>query len=235
MQFGIAVGGELEMKLDQAILLYRSDGYRHMATVHSVVQKAPDGAPVLGAGALLTTATLRKLSRELGTSSVVEVLPDYVVARTPELLAWWRPAATRRMFFRAESELAELSGRPFPHPSLLFVVREGGLYVRALFKSCRPGADTELAAAPYWNVGSDGGVCAGTMGAPNENSVASIAGWEAAFWQSEFTHPGGGGKVTKARGGTTALWKRLAGKQRFPTKTLLETETLAEYLRKIES
>jgi PRTRC genetic system protein E len=39
MRFGIDVGGELELKLDQAVLVYRNEqGSRHMATVHSVIQ-----------------------------------------------------------------------------------------------------------------------------------------------------------------------------------------------------
>jgi hypothetical protein len=46
----------------------------------------------------------------------------------------------------------------------------------------------------------------------------------------EFTHPGFAGRLTKRKGGTTALWKSLADKQEFPIKTLLETEALAAYL-----
>src|SRR5271165_6238818 len=39
MRFSIDVGSELELKLYQAVLLYKNDhGNRHMATVHSVAQ-----------------------------------------------------------------------------------------------------------------------------------------------------------------------------------------------------
>ena len=42
MRFSIDVGSELELKLYQAVLLYRNDhGNRFMATVHGVVQKEP--------------------------------------------------------------------------------------------------------------------------------------------------------------------------------------------------
>jgi hypothetical protein len=78
-----------------------------MATVHGVVQQNGDGSPVLGAGQLLSTASLRELARQLGTGCPVEFLPDHVVARTPDLLAWWTPAAVQPMFFRAGSELEE--------------------------------------------------------------------------------------------------------------------------------
>ena len=115
MRFSIDVGSELELKLYQAVLLYKNDhGNRYMATVHGVVQQNGDGSPVLGAGQLLSTASLRELARQLGTGCPVEFLPDEVVARTPDLLAWWTPAAVRPMFFRAGSELEASPANGFP-------------------------------------------------------------------------------------------------------------------------
>jgi hypothetical protein len=50
MRFSIDVGSELELKLYQAVLLYKNDhGNRYMATVHGVVQQNGDGSPILGA------------------------------------------------------------------------------------------------------------------------------------------------------------------------------------------
>src|SRR5271166_3716299 len=210
MRFSIDVGSELELKLYQAVLLYRNDhGNRFMATVHGVVQKETEGPPMLGAGQLLSTASLRELARQLGTGCSVEFLPDHVVARTPDSLAWWTPAAVRPMFFRAGSELEAISGKRFPHPALLFVVCSSVLHVRVLSASRRPGSESKLAAAPYWNIDSDGAVCAGTMRAPKSLTVSSIAAWQHAFFQSEFTHPGGGGRLTNRRGRRRAamrLW-----------------------------
>jgi PRTRC genetic system protein B len=236
MRFSIDVGRELELKLYQAVLLYKNDhGNRHMATVHGVVQETGEGSPILGAGQLLSTASLRELARQLGTGCPIEFLPDHVVARTPELLAWWTPAAVRPMFFRPGSELECISGKRFPHPALLFVVCNSVLHVRALSANRRPDPDSKLSAAPYWNIDSNGAVCAGTMRTPKSLTVASIAAWQQAFFQSEFTHPGGGGRLTKRRGGTTALWKSLAGKERFPLATLVELETLNQYLKSLEA
>ena len=73
------------------------------------------------------------------------------------------------------------------------------------------------------------------MRAPKSLTVSSIAAWQQAFFQSEFTHPGGGGRLTKRRGGTAALWKSLAGKERFPISTLVEQESLDQYLKKLEA
>jgi PRTRC genetic system protein B len=236
MRFSIDVGSELELKLYQAVLLYRNDhGNRFMATVHGAVQKEADGTPLLGSGQLLSTVALRELAEQLGTSCPAEFLPENVVARTPELIAWWTPAAVRPMFFRYGSELAGISGKVFPHPALLFVVRNGVLFVRALPNSRRPDPDTRLAAAPYWNIDSNGAVCAGTMRIPKAVTVASISAWQQAFFQSEFTHPGGAGRLTKRKGGTAALWKSLAGKKIFPRSTLIEMEPMNDYLRKLEA
>src|SRR5271166_6511568 len=235
MRFSIDVGSELELKLYQAVLLYRNDhGNRFMATVHGVVQKETDGTPLLGSGQLLSMAALRELTKQLGASCPAEFLPENVLARTPELIAWWTPAAARHMFFRDGSELADISGKIFPHPALLFLVRNGVLFVRALPNNRRPDPDTRLAAAPYWNMDSNGSVCAGTMRSPKSFAVASIPAWQQAFFQSEFTHPGGAGRLTKCKGGTAAIWKSLAGKKIFPRSTLIEMEPLNEYLRKLE-
>jgi len=153
MRFGIDVGSELELKLYQAVLLYRNDhGNRVMATVHGVVRTLTNCPPALGAGQLLSTAALRELTKQLGARSQAEYLPENVIARTPELIAWWAPASVRPMFFRDGSELADVSGKLFPHPPLLFAVGNGVLFVRALDQSKRPTADTKLAAAPYWNI-----------------------------------------------------------------------------------
>jgi PRTRC genetic system protein B len=236
MRFGIDVGGELELKLCQALLLYRNDhGNRVMATVHGVVQTDATGAAALGAGQILSTAALRELTRQLGTSCQAEYLPDHVISRTPDLIAWWAPAAIRPMFFRIGSELADISGKLFPHPALFFVVHNSVLFVRALAVSRRPEAHTRLTAAPYWNIDNNGAVCAGSMRVPKSVTVASIPAWQQAFFQSEFTHPGGAGRLTNRKGGTTALWKSLAGRKLFPASALMETETVQEYLRKMEA
>ena len=162
-----------------------------MATVHGVVQQNSDGSPLLGAGQLLSTASLRELARQLGTGCPVEFLPDQVIARTPDLLVWWMPAAVRLMFFRAGSELEGFSGKRFPHPALLFVVRSNGvLHVRALLGNQRPRPDSKLAAAPYWNIDSNGAVCAGTMRVPKSLTVTSNRGMAASLLP-ERIHPSG--------------------------------------------
>jgi PRTRC genetic system protein B len=87
---------------------------------------------------------------------------------------------------------------------------------------------------PIFSISLIGAVCAGTMRTPKSLTVTSIAAWQQAFFQSEFTHPGGAGRLTKRHGGTTTLWKSLAGKKRFPISTLIELEPLDQYLKRLE-
>jgi PRTRC genetic system protein B len=235
MRLDVDLGDVIELKLDRALLVYANQQRsRHMVTVHTV-QHAENHLPVLGTGTLLSMETLRELAKQLGSGTLLECLPENVIARTPETLAWWTPAEVRPMFFGAGSELGGVSGKPFPHPPLLFVVAKGILHVRALCENRRPAATSRLAVAPYWNTGGDGKVCHGTMRAPNGVSSASIPQWETAFFQSEFTHPGDTVKLTRRKGGVVPLWQSLAGARRFPRRTLIAAEGLIDYLKGLES
>src|SRR5713101_2850895 len=90
------------------------------------------------------------------------------------------------------------------------------LFVHALAENSRPGADTRLKNAPYWNTDSAGRVCLGSMRVPGEVSVGSLPGWENAYFASEFTHPSGAVRLTTHSGGFLGLWSNLAGRKHFP-------------------
>jgi PRTRC genetic system protein B len=167
-----------------------------------------------------------------------EVLPEYVLARTPDLTAWWSRARPRLMFFGAGSkETRALNGKMFPHSALVFMIQGRELFVRALAENRRPTANTRLCNAPYWNTDAHGRVCLGSMRVPDESGVASLAGWENAYFASEFTHPSGAVRLTTHRGGFLGLWSCLAGRKRaFPVKFLAESkQTLQEFVeRRVE-
>lgn len=121
---------------------------------------SPDGgAPFLDVARPLTTAFLRTLAEGLGACIKPEILPENVLARTPEMLAWWSPARHRTMFFNpAKYQVRHLNGRRYPHPALVFRVFNGNLFVRALVCDQRPTADTALRRAPYWNTSQEDGL-----------------------------------------------------------------------------
>ena len=162
-----------------------------------------------------------------------EILPENVLARTPDMLVWWRPAQRRRMFFRPDDELGRVSGRIFPQPTLIYRASHRELWIRALSDDVRPTATTALKVAPYYNVNAEGVVCQGTMRSPAEASVGTMAQWEQSFFESEFTHIFGGGHFTQYSGGVAGLWSSLAGKKTFPVEQLAPArETLAEFVER---
>ena len=162
-----------------------------------------------------------------------EILPENVLARAPDLLAWWTRPRCRVMFFGGGSaEAGELNGRMYPHPALVFKIWGRELFVRALAADVRPSAETRLLTAPYWNTDSRGCVCQGSMRVPEEVSAAAISGWEGAYFSSEFTHPSGAVCLTSHPGGFVGLWFGLAdSKGPFPAEFLTDAkQTLREFI-----
>ncbi len=227
----IRIGDNRTFALKQAVLLYQ-DGSRAFATLHEVKHRQ-NQAPYLSAGQSVTTGFLETLAKGLGASMAAEVLPEYVLARTPELIAWWSQARPRMMFFGAgNKDTAALNGKMYPHPALVFMIQRRELFVRALAENRRPSVSTRLCSAPYWNTDANGRVCLGSMRVPNDAGVASLAGWENAYFASEFTHPSGAVRLTTHPGGFLGLWSGLAGRKRaFPVKFLAESkQTLQEFV-----
>ena len=233
MEAHVRIGNNRIFTLKQAVLLYQ-EGSRAFATVHEV-KHLPNEAPYLCAGQSVTAGFLETLAKGLGASIGAEVLPEHVLARTPELIAWWSRAQPRLMFFGdGNAEAKKLNGKMYPHPALVFMIHGRELFVRALAEDCRPAADSRLKDAPYWNTDAHGRVCLGSMRVPEEVSVASLSGWEDAYFASEFTHPSGAVRLTTHPGGFLGLWSSLAGKKdKFPVKFLADSkQTLHEFVQR---
>lgn len=231
MECNVYLGGPSQFELRGAILVY-ADGNMSggaFASWHDV-EGGKTGAPRLGPATPLSISFLRELSRGLGAMTRPEILPENVLVRTPDTLVWWRPAQRRKMFFRHDDELGSISGRVFPQPALVFQASHGVLRIRALATNERPSSATALHVTPYYNVNIEGLVCQGTMRAPDESTVASMAQWEQAFFESEFTHIYGSGHFTIHAGGVAALWRSLAAKKVFPTNQLVPSgQTLIQF------
>src|SRR3990172_8777280 len=139
MDAQVRIGANRNFVLQRALLIY-GDGSGAFATLHEV-KYGKDGAPYLGPGQSLTTTFLRSLADGLTVRMVPEILPENVLARTPDLLAWWTRPRCRLMFLGGGSaEAAKLNGRMFPHPALVFKVWGRDLFVRALAVDERPSA-----------------------------------------------------------------------------------------------
>lgn len=230
MDVHVRIGNNRIFTLKQAVLVYQ-EGHRAFASLHEV-RHGPDHAPFLCAGQSVTTGFLESLTKGLGASMAAEVLPDNVLARTPELIAWWSHAQTRLMFFGpGDHKTRNLNGRMYPHPALVFMIHGRELFVRALAENRRPRSDSPLKIAPYWNTDAHGHVCLGSMRVPDEVSATCLQGWEASYFASEFTHPSGAVRLTTHPGGFLGLWSLTAGKVHFPVKFLADSQqTLREFI-----
>jgi len=235
MKAYVDFGGTPEFKLSGAILLYQGHNTA-FATYHLVREGRQDEAPQLGAAQPLTTAFLEQLAGELGHRLPVEILPENVLLRTPEVLVWWSPARARTMFFAEHVEEAQaINGKRFPQPALVFKVAGRELSVRALPENLRPGPGTELKTAPYWNCAESGVCCQGTMRSPEVGtSLDAMEAWERAFFQSRFTHAYGAARLTSSPGGFLALWASLADSAgAFPVEYLTDVrETLQQFVER---
>jgi PRTRC genetic system protein B len=229
----LRIGDNRTFTLKQAVLPYQ-DGSRAFATLHEVKHR-PNKAPYLSAGQSVTTAFLETLVKGLGASMAAEVLPEHVLSRTSDLIAWWSQARPRLMFFGdGNAEMKRLNGKMYPHPALVFMIQGRKLFVRMLAENCRPSANTRLCNAPYWNTDAQGRVCLGSMRVPDETGITSLSAWENAYFASEFTHPSGAVRLTMHPGGFPGLWSNLAGRKRaFPVKFLADSkQTLQEFVER---
>ena len=231
MQAYVSIGANCEFKLSEAVLVYRGGGGGAFASLHQVRQTG-DGVPYLAPGENLTTAFVRTLAQGLGAQVKPDILPDNVLVRTPDLLVWWSRPRRRIMFFGGTDEEArKLNGLLFPHPALIFKVAGKDLFVRAMATNSRPSSETPMKTAPYWNTDARGLVCAGSMRVPESADIASIPGWEGAYFQSEFTHAAGAVRLTSHPGGFIGLWRSLVGSKRFPVQYLTDAgETVQEFV-----
>ena len=231
MQVHLSIGENHRFELQEALLIYR-DRQSSFITRHDVTARE-DEPPTLGPAQPLTVAFIESLMRSLNGCIQAEVQPANILAKTDRMVVWWTPARKRQMFYEnSEGKAAELNGRIFPQPPLVWRVSNGELCIRAFVGNKRPDGSTQLAVAPFWNLSDNGSVCTGTMRRPDSASVASIPDWERGFYESAFTHANVG-RLTRHEGGFGGLWSSLAGKRhRFPVETLIVLpQTLTQFIR----
>jgi PRTRC genetic system protein B len=231
MKVGISIGEVHRFELREALLIYR-ENQRSFITLHKAEMRK-NGPPVLGPAQPLSISFVETLSESLGGSATAEILPEFVLAKSDRMIAWWTPPRRRQMFFEsAEGKAIALNGKVFPQPPLVWRVSHGALKIRALQENKRPEAKTTLSVAPFWNLSDNGQVCLGSMRCPDHASVAGLVAWETGFYQSAFTHANVG-RLTRHPGGHDSLWGELADKRRqFPAETLIPLpETLLQFIQ----
>jgi PRTRC genetic system protein B len=198
----VSLGRQSKVKLARAVLLYQEGRHQGdaFATVHEVTG-VDEGHPALAPGQLLTVEGLREIHKALYRVQRLEVLPQQVLAASPERLVWFEPARSRVMFFTTtDVYLNGLSSQSFPQPPLLFIAGRRSLKVFALGEDERPTGSSPVFTAPYYNT-DQRGVCIGSMPLPTALSIHDTDAYSDAFFHSAFTH-GASARLLKAWGGS---------------------------------
>ncbi len=243
MQAIASFGSERKFELSQAILIYQETGGEHTAaaTVHSVEIK--NNQPMILPGQPISLTGLETLANSLGKQIENTLLPERILSITMAQMAWWCPAARRRIWFKPTESvkdpgaLKKLNGRFVQHPALLFIATGRRLRVLALAESKRPAAKTPVFRAPYFNLGPNGGMCAGTAKLPDVFGPSAMEAFEQAFFNSAFSHSNWGHQLTTHPQGHAGLWREMAArKSEFPSRYLVSTKrTVANSIKTTNS
>lgn len=200
--------GPSVLNLVSAVLMYQSDRGDVYATSHPAVPDAANpGRKLIGAGVPLTKGGLAKFADAVGAATAFSgFLPENLLFSSPNLIAWWTPAAVRMTWFKAAGT-GKIDGQGLAaHPALVFVARPDDWFVFALAESARPLPATPLRHSPHFNVWDGGSICTGNVKLPPTFGAEVIHSYEEAFFRSHFTHPNRD-KAVKYKGGIQQLWR----------------------------
>lgn len=226
-------------ELTHALLVYEDEGSAYV-TLHRVA--TVKGRPRIGPGGPASRAALATLAAKLQKAAALAgFTPPNLVYMSPQLLAWWRPAAPARVFFDCPKEVDKgaIGKRSAitPQPGLLFGVTPRDWYVWALAGADRPGPDTPVHRAHYFNVWRSGRICTGNVKLPDRLDPGVLGQYESAFFDSNFTHANDAKGLTRHKGGVYRLWRELLEGQHktFPVRSLpASTQTVATLITDLE-
>lgn len=201
--------GDRTLRLVGAMLVYDSGQGDVYATTHTVdIGATGTERSVIGPGVALTKDALAKFASAVNVATAYAgFVPSNMLYTSPNLLAWWVPAAVRNTWFKCRevTVIGEESG-PAAHPAMVFVATSTDWYVFALATSERPAPDAEIYHSPHMNVWEGGRICTGNVELPEHLSAETLAAYEQAFFRSRFTHPNHMNAVNGA-GGMYGLWR----------------------------
>lgn len=224
MEFALREHPPTEYRVRNAIVLYEDKSGNCIATEHNVVNQK--GKLRLGVGRFVTANFAQKLIG-LFARGDLSFIPPNVIGMGSSVIAWYEPASIRRMYFRTHEDtgLNAFDGVDVHQPPLVFVASQRQLHVFALLADERPGFETELAYAPYFNVSGGHQVCLGSMETPKTVKPQDTAGWTRAFFASEFTHFSGSAKHWSHPGTYAELLADVRREGRFQSAWLKPAKT----------
>lgn len=156
----------------------------------------------MGAGIPVTREFMNEIASSYSdtTSQMPHgILPENLLyadtRKGQEKYIWFNPPGKRQMFFHKELNMKD---GEYNLPGLIYIVSEGKLCMYA-FKGKKPGENTELFLAPFFNASSTY-VCLGSSNLEKPQSPSFkelLEYWEKRFWLSEFSHLSSEGNPTE--------------------------------------
>ncbi|ACU60700.1 hypothetical protein [Chitinophaga pinensis] len=152
------------------------------------------------------------------------LLPEQVLhfdASVDGHVIWYTPARKVSLCFGGQLELPDGEACV---PPLVWKASKSNLYIYALQDDKKPGLQTPLCRAPFFNTGYDGKVCMGNVKTIFHDTYLEnfMKLWEAYFFHSEFTHSIQ--QESPITGNLLQLWTKLVQTgEAFPTELLKPT------------
>lgn len=213
----------LTPRLTHALLVYESQDAAYVTVHPAWIRK---GRADIGAGVAASRAALAGLARKIANATAIGgFLPGTLLYMTPRVIAWWRPAAPARVFFkqarnlepgvRQVSPIGDKSAAT-PQPHLVFAVTGSHWFVWAVADErpgFRPVPTTPLSRCPHFNVWREGQVCTGNVKLPEILTPEVLGEFERSFFDSHFTHPNHPDGLTTHPKGPYAMWGELLARK----------------------
>jgi PRTRC genetic system protein B len=149
-------------------------------------------------------------------------MPGNVLLAEPDVLVWHTPPQRRPIWFKTRDTQfnSDVSGVKVWHPALLFIAQRSSLRVYALATHERPAAETPVYRAPYYNLGTNGVMCAGNTLLPETIFPSSIPKWEDCFFGTNFTHSNCSQEEITFKGAHNLFWRTMRTASQFCTAAL---------------
>lgn len=152
------------------------------------------------------------------------ILPPHVLhINTGERghVVWHTPAQKRKLYFVKE---LKLENKTYPIPPMLWKASREHLQVFTLKDNNRPGIESMLYNAPFFNLHESGLVCMGTVDIQIDHDCdleKFMQLWDEYFFNSKFSHLLGDRSPVKSN--IIQLYQKLADShQKFPTNELIK-------------
>lgn len=174
---------------DIALLIYRKLG---LSTVHQIQSHLGD--PHIGEGRMVRQDDLESLARILTERQDASafILPERVLGMGSNWLTWYAPAEVRPMLFNVDGDPCHLD---VLWPNLILHAAAGTLYAASYEGGARPSESTPVFMPALMNFYDSTAMCQGSARYPSGYAQHDIPAWEAAVFDSYFTHTNDSSKI----------------------------------------